>query len=71
MREDIIEILCAAAGNGALAGVVTNGYTMTPQMVPRVVELGLSNINISIDSLDPQVLTTYGPRTAKGTPPAS
>jgi MoaA/NifB/PqqE/SkfB family radical SAM enzyme len=55
MRKDIFEILEFVIKKGALTGVVTNGYTMTPQMAPRVVALGLTNLNISIDSLDAEV----------------
>ncbi len=55
MRKDIFELLEFVVSKGALTGVVTNGYTMTPQMAPRVVGLGLTNLNISIDSLDPPV----------------
>ena len=55
MRKDIFDLLGFTVKKGALTGVVTNGYTMTPEMVPRVVALGLSNLNISIDSLEPQV----------------
>jgi MoaA/NifB/PqqE/SkfB family radical SAM enzyme len=55
VRKDIFEILKFAVDKGALTGVVTNGYAMTPNMAPRVVELGLTNLNISIDSLDPEV----------------
>ena len=66
MRKDIFEILRAAVSKDALVGVVTNGYTMTPQTIPRVVELGLSNINISIDSLDPQIFDYMRAENRKG-----
>jgi MoaA/NifB/PqqE/SkfB family radical SAM enzyme len=55
LRQDIFELLELAVKRGALTGVVTNGYTMTPKMAPRVAGLGLTNLNISIDSLDPDV----------------
>jgi len=55
MRKDICDLLSFTINRGSLTGVVTNGYTMTPKMVPRVVALGLSNINISVDSLEPEV----------------
>jgi len=55
LRKDIFDLLSFAIRKGALTGVVTNGYTMTPKMAPRAVALGLSNLNISIDSLEPEV----------------
>jgi MoaA/NifB/PqqE/SkfB family radical SAM enzyme len=55
MRKDIFDILSFAIKKGALTGVVTNAYAMTPKMAPRVAGLGLSNLNVSIDSLDPEV----------------
>ena len=55
MRKDIFELLDLTVKKGAMTGVVTNGYTMTPKMSPRVAALGLTNLNISIDSLNPEV----------------
>jgi len=55
LRKDIFDILQFTVDKGAVVGVVTNGWAMTPKMAPRVVELGLSNLNISIDSLDSEV----------------
>ncbi|MEM7395017.1 MAG: radical SAM protein [Verrucomicrobiota bacterium] len=55
IRNDIFEILESTTSRGAVTGVGTNGYTMTPRMAPRVVGLGLSNINISIDSLEAKI----------------
>ena len=55
MRKDIYEILDLCVQKGALTGVVSNGYYFTPKPAPRIAGLGLTNINISIDSLDPAV----------------
>ncbi len=55
VRKDIFEILEYVVKKGAIVGVVTNGWALKPEMAQRVVALGLSNLNISIDSLDPEV----------------
>lgn len=55
LRKDIFDILSFAVNRGAVVGVVSNGWAITPKNAPRVVELGLANLNISIDSLDPAV----------------
>ena len=55
LRKDIYDILRFCVKKGAVTGVVTNGWAITPKMAPRVAELGLSNVNISLDSLDPEV----------------
>jgi MoaA/NifB/PqqE/SkfB family radical SAM enzyme len=55
IRKDIFQILDFVVKKGAVVGVVTNGWALKPDIVPRVVELGLSNLNISIDSLDHNV----------------
>ena len=55
MRKDIYEILDLCVQKGALTGVVSNGYYFTEKLAPRVAGLGLTNINISMDSLEPKV----------------
>src|SRR5262249_39405452 len=55
VRKDIFEILRFTVEKGAVVGVVSNGWAIRPSRAREVVELGLSNINISIDSLDPAI----------------
>lgn len=54
IHRNIFEILDFCVTKGAITGVVTNGWPITPEMAPRVVDIGLANLNISLDSLTPE-----------------
>ena len=48
--DDIIRRIRA---NGALAGMITNGYLLTPQRIEQLNQAGLDHLQISIDNVMP------------------
>ena len=55
LREDLTEILVRAADMGLAAGIVTNGSLLDEAKALELVQAGLFNVNISLDSLDPAI----------------
>ncbi|ROQ27648.1 GTP 3',8-cyclase MoaA [Gallaecimonas pentaromativorans] len=55
LRKDLPEIIKTCAGTEGIkeVAVTTNGYKL-PQMIDAWAEAGLTNLNVSIDSLDPR-----------------
>lgn len=51
IRKDIFQLLSYCVEQGMLTGVVSNGTTL-PAHTEKLASIGLSNINISLDSLD-------------------
>ncbi len=49
VRKDLLPILEHACGLGILAGVVTNGTFIDEAMASRLVDMGMFNVNISLD----------------------
>ena len=49
VRKDLLPILEHACGLGILAGVVTNGTFIDEAMANRLVDMGMFNMNISLD----------------------
>jgi MoaA/NifB/PqqE/SkfB family radical SAM enzyme len=54
MRKDIIDILRHCVSLGLYAGITTNGTLINSETAAELMSLGIFNINISIDSLDPE-----------------
>jgi MoaA/NifB/PqqE/SkfB family radical SAM enzyme len=53
LHPDLDQIIEAIRSNGALAGLITNGYLLTPDRVHRLNEAGLDYLQISIDNVQP------------------
>src|SRR5262249_41616112 len=46
-------IIKAIRGHGMIAGLITNGYYMTPDRIQKLNEAGLEHLQISIDNVTP------------------
>lgn len=51
LTKDILHIIAYAEKKGIRCGMASNGYLITEEMAKKIVNSGLSNINISLDSL--------------------
>jgi MoaA/NifB/PqqE/SkfB family radical SAM enzyme len=53
LHPQLDEIIGAMRGRGVLAGMITNGYLLTPERVRRLNTAGLDHMQISIDNVMP------------------
>ena len=53
LHPDLDEIIAAMRGRGVMAGMITNGYLLTPERVKRLNRAGLDHMQISIDNVMP------------------
>lgn len=53
LHPELDEIIGRIRKNGALAGMITNGYLLTPDRVRRLNDAGLDHLQISIDNVMP------------------
>jgi len=53
LHPDLDEIVRRIRQDGALAGLITNGYLLTPQRIERLNRAGLDHLQISIDNVIP------------------
>jgi MoaA/NifB/PqqE/SkfB family radical SAM enzyme len=53
LHPDLDDIIRAIRRNATLAGLITNGYLLTPERVQRLNEAGLDYLQISIDNVMP------------------
>jgi len=53
LHPDLDEIIRGIRRNGALAGLITNGYFLVPDRVKRLNDAGLDYLQISIDNVMP------------------
>jgi MoaA/NifB/PqqE/SkfB family radical SAM enzyme len=53
LHPDLDEIISAMRRRGVLAGMITNGYLLTPDRVQRLNRAGLEHLQISIDNVMP------------------
>jgi MoaA/NifB/PqqE/SkfB family radical SAM enzyme len=53
LHPDLDDIIAAMRRRGVLAGMITNGYLLTPARVKRLNEAGLDHLQISIDNVMP------------------
>jgi len=53
LHPDLDEIIRGIRANGALAGLITNGYLLTADRVQRLNDAGLDYLQISIDNVKP------------------
>ena len=55
LRADLPELLGEAARLGLAVGFVTNGSLITEELAATIVDSGVFNVNVSLDSLDPAI----------------
>ncbi|HML16798.1 MAG TPA: radical SAM protein [Bryobacteraceae bacterium] len=53
LHPDLDQIIAAMRSRGVLAGMITNGYLLTPDRVRRLNRAGLDHMQISIDNVMP------------------
>jgi MoaA/NifB/PqqE/SkfB family radical SAM enzyme len=53
MHPEIEEIIKRIRDHGMIAGIITNGYLVTPKKIAALNEAGLEHLQISIDNLQP------------------
>jgi MoaA/NifB/PqqE/SkfB family radical SAM enzyme len=53
LHPDLDEILSEMRRRGVVAGMITNGYLLTPERVQRLNRAGLDHLQISIDNVKP------------------
>lgn len=52
LEKDIFKLTEHASGKGFLTNIITSGCTLNEDTISRIVDSGLSNLGISLDSLD-------------------
>ena len=55
LRDDIVELVKFASGNGVLMGIVSNGTMIHERMAEELVAAGLNYLDISIDAMNPDL----------------
>jgi MoaA/NifB/PqqE/SkfB family radical SAM enzyme len=53
LHPDLDELIAAMRRRGVIAGMITNGYLLTPERVRRLNSAGLDHLQISIDNVMP------------------
>jgi len=53
LHPNLDDIIRRIRKNGAIAGMITNGYLLTPQRIQQLNEAGLDHLQISIDNVQP------------------
>ncbi len=53
LHPELDDIIAAMRSRGVLAGMITNGYLLTPDRVRRLNRAGLDHMQISIDNVKP------------------
>jgi MoaA/NifB/PqqE/SkfB family radical SAM enzyme len=53
LHPELEEIITAMRRRGVLAGMITNGYLLTPERIQRLNRAGLDHLQISIDNVMP------------------
>ena len=53
LHPELDEIIAAMRRRGVIAGMITNGYLLTPERVQRLNRAGLDHLQISIDNVMP------------------
>jgi len=53
LHPELDQIIAAMRSRGVLAGMITNGYLLTPERVKRLNNAGLDHMQISIDNVMP------------------
>ena len=55
LRKDCLDLIRHAAESGLSTGVITNGVLLHPERMQEVIESGLNEYHVSIDSLHPEI----------------
>lgn len=53
LHPDLDAIIARIRANGMIAGLITNGYFLTPERIHRLNSAGLQHLQISIDNVEP------------------
>ncbi len=53
LHPDLDPIIARIRRNGAMAGMITNGYLLMPERIQRLNRAGLDHLQISIDNVNP------------------
>ncbi|MBZ5532343.1 MAG: radical SAM protein [Acidobacteriia bacterium] len=53
LHPQLDDIIRRIRKNGAIAGLITNGYLLTPQRIQQLNDAGLDHLQISIDNVQP------------------
>src|SRR5215472_6744936 len=53
MHPEADEIITHIRSHGIIAGMITNGYLLTPERIKRLNQAGLEHMQISIDNVKP------------------
>ena len=53
LHPELDAIIARIRGNGMIAGLITNGYFLTPERIERLNDAGLQHLQISIDNVVP------------------
>src|SRR5580700_7736318 len=56
-HPDLDRIIARIRHNGALAGMITNGYYLVPERIERLNKAGLDHLQISIDNIEPDEIS--------------
>src|SRR5579859_5480123 len=56
-HPDLDQIIRRIRQNGALAGMITNGYYLVPERIERLNKAGLDHLQISIDNVEPDEIS--------------
>jgi len=66
LRDDVLELVQEASARGFITNIASNGWLIDKPMAQRIAASGLRSINLSLDSLRPEVHDTL-----RGTPGAT
>jgi MoaA/NifB/PqqE/SkfB family radical SAM enzyme len=56
-HPDLDQVIARIKKNGALAGMITNGYFLVPERIERLNKAGLDHLQISIDNVEPDEIS--------------
>ena len=57
LHPELDKLIAHVRSRGMLAGMITNGYLLTPQRVNQLNDAGLDHMQISIDNLEPDEIS--------------
>jgi MoaA/NifB/PqqE/SkfB family radical SAM enzyme len=57
LHPDLDQVIARIRKNGAIAGMITNGYLLMPERIQRLNKAGLDHLQISIDNVMPDAVS--------------
>jgi MoaA/NifB/PqqE/SkfB family radical SAM enzyme len=57
LHPELDELIRRIRGHGMMAGLITNGYLLTPERIERLNRAGLDHLQISIDNVQPDEIS--------------